>query len=38
VAGTPLVEEKPAKKTRKVVKKTEGVKTPRKKVVHKTEE
>ena len=38
VAETPLAEEKPAKKTRKVVKKTEGVKTPRKKVVHKTEE
>ena len=38
VAETPLVEEKPAKKPRKSVKKTDGVKTPRKKVVKKTEE
>ena len=38
VAETPLVEEKSAKKPRKSVKKTEGVKTPRKKVVKKTEE
>ena len=39
VAETPLVEEKPVKKTRKTVKKPEGtVKTPRKRVVHKTEE
>ena len=38
VAETPLVEEKSAKKPRRAVKKTEGVKTPRKKVVKKTEE
>ena len=39
VAESPLVEEKPVKKTRKSVKKPEGtVKTPRKRVVHKTEE
>ena len=38
VAETPLVEEKSAKKPRKSVKKTDGVKTPRKKVVKKTEE
>ena len=39
VAETNLVmEEKSVKKPRKTVKKTEGVKTPRKKVVKKTEE
>ena len=38
VAEVPLAEEKPVKKPRKTVKKTEGVKTPRKKVVKKTEE
>ena len=39
VAETPLVEEKPVKKTRKTVKKAEGtVKAPRKRVVHKAEE
>lgn len=37
VAEAPLEVEKPVKKTRKVVKKTEGTK-PRKKVVHKSEE
>ena len=39
VAETPLAEEKPAKKPRKSVKKTDApVKTPRKRVVHKAEE
>jgi hypothetical protein len=38
VAETSLVEEKSVKKPRRTVKKTEGVKTPRKKVVKKTEE
>lgn len=37
VAEAPLEVEKPAKKTRKVVKTTEGVK-PRKRVTHKSEE
>ena len=39
VAAAPLKEEKKTvNKPRKTVKKTEGVKAPRKKVVHKTEE